>query len=312
MGTLKRVAIGISCLILLASCSHKKPVSTPPPPVQTTNPTPVDVNAQFPSNSRSLLQPSELENAKIEFGPMALESLEVSEKIRVNLTQAQLKFISTDIKKENSFEIKLLKGNANNCKVKVAKSDKYLTVVEHFNENEKCKFYIEIKLYETVPVEIALGVGSLWASNWDDSILVNIENGDVDFENISSLDITCKECTVAGSGVRETLKYEIGNGNIGVEGLSAAVNGKTSGDTVLKWSKLSFGTNVSVESSSGDIIVGLPHAPPYIFDLKVPNGDVYSSLHPDSIAMLERSPSQNIKYTVISIQAEVGNVRLGY
>ncbi len=261
--------------------------------------------SDFPNNPMSVIKLEEITNAKIEFGPLVIDPLEVQNRINIKLSNAQIKLISTDKKKDNLLEIKLVKGNPNNCKIKVMHSDQLLFLAENFNADEKCKFFVEIKLYETVPVDLTLGIGSIWASEWDDTINVKLQNGDVDFENIGSLNIKCKECTVAGSGVSGDLSYEIGNGNVGVEGLSQKVIGSTLGDTVLKWNMVNKSSQSSIISRGGDIILSFPKSGSMRFELNVPIGDVYSTILPDLVSVTDTA-------AVFKVYAETGNVRLGH
>lgn len=288
---------------VLVSCSHKKAEEVKVTPEVSSESSPVPT--EFPNNPRAIIKLEEIANAKTEIGPLVIDPIEVKEKINIKLSNAQIKLVASENKKQNILEIKLVQGNPNICKVKIVRSEQFLFLVENYSTNEKCKFSVDVKLFETVPVELFIGNGSVWASEWDDSIQIKMDNGDVDFENIDSLNLVCKECTVAGSGVSTDIFYEIGNGNVGIENIHGSVKGTTSGDTVLKWSKFNKGAVGTIHSKVGDIFVGIPQISQVYFDIRAPHGDVYSFIKPENIGSVEVGNK-------IGIHIETGNLHLGY
>ncbi|MBI2605196.1 MAG: hypothetical protein HYW49_03850 [Deltaproteobacteria bacterium] len=268
-------------------------------------------------NARSVLTEDEKSQAAIEIGLPGKTELDVPGKIRISLSNARVRLDGATKAGGASITVKLAKGKPT-CKTKLAVSPTRLTLVEasatdmgeSAGGNGKpgaCHYEVKIATPDAGELEVDIRRGSLAVSNWPEPIRVRLRWGEIEFEAIGPLSVDCVECSIDGSGIAGKLRYSVGKGNIGVEGLTGSVDGFTHGDTVLRWKKMNPGSQVSVTSLVGDVILEIPKTVPLALDLRVPKGEIYSRLKPSEVVVNSQELRRGIPLTVV---AESGNLRL--
>lgn len=168
---------------------------------------------------------------------------------------------------------------------------------EYFHSGLACHYQIALAV-RTTPAEFVLKQGSIDVENWDHEIQARMDWGEMNLLNVGGLQVLCGECTLTGERVHGKVRFDIQKGNIGLDGLEDSVQGRTQGDLVLKWAKISRSSEVKIHSLAGDVILAIPGRVPLAMDLQVPRGEVYSKFLPSSFGV------------PVSINAEQGNIRL--
>lgn len=168
---------------------------------------------------------------------------------------------------------------------------------EFFHSGLNCHYQIELAL-RTTPAEFVLKRGTLDIENWDHLVQARMDWGEMNVSNVGALQVLCGECTLTGERVHGKVRFDVQKGNIGLDGLEDSVEGRTQGDLVLKWAKLSRSSEVKIHSLAGDVILAIPGRVPLSMDLQVPRGEVYSKFLPSHLGV------------PVSVTAEQGNVRL--
>ena len=303
--------LSICGALMVSSCAHKSEIvaengsaNVPPsaPPVE----------ESYPDNPRTVISEDEKQDATIITGLIDNGKLENHyEKIRINVAHARLKIETAEVKSfpkktAGLITVKLLKGPSN-CKIKLVTTETRLTLVDFMPEEVKCRFQIEISTAKPAELMINIERGVASISNWKESITVESKNADVDIAEVGPTAVKCERCTFSGSGVYGRLKYEIDNGNVGVEGLTATVDGRTLGDVVLKWNKVLPGSFIKVLSHYGDVFLTIPQKTLLALDLKVPKGEVYSNKKSSELVLNSAELHGGMP---VSVVAETGNVRI--
>jgi hypothetical protein len=261
------------------------------------------------------------------------KDLDAFDLIQIDLTHAEL-FLSTQkgIKK-GSLLIRRVDGN---CDYKLIERefDLYLTdsvflsaVKSKKSKSfipalEKCHFEVQLVLPEAARLKIHLKRGLLSLDHWRESLELKMGWGDIDlFESGSKLvdsflqdrwisaptniDIECGRCTLTGMQLEGSLKYNLEAGNVGLSLLEDSVEGKTLGDTVLRWKKLALHSKIQVESKAGDVHLFFPGGAPIRAELK------NLTIKPGEEDPLAKFSVSNLSSSIpVEVSAESGNVKL--
>jgi hypothetical protein len=163
-----------------------------------------------------------------------------------------------------------------------------------------CEYGVDIKMYETFPVEFNLKKATLFVENWDKPLTVDMSWGSIDLVSVSAINVKCGDCDLTGEKIKGHVQFNLDNGNVGLSGLTSNVEGITYGDTVLKWERLAQDSEVKLVSRAGDVILQFPKGVHLALDLKVPKGEIYS----------KNEEAAEKKGIPVSITAEAGNVKL--
>jgi hypothetical protein len=172
-----------------------------------------------------------------------------------------------------------------------------------------CRYAVELSSPEAAELLVDLKRGSVLVENWAEAVSVKLDWGDVDVGAVGPLNVECGWCTLTGEGVRGSLHYAIENGNVGMADLAGSVEGHTSGDTVLKWSRLPRDGSVKLASTAGDVILVFPGGMDLNIDLKAPRGEIYPRVDDDSAKRLGCYEGKHPGIPV-TVSAAAGNVRI--
>lgn len=241
-------------------------------------------------------------------------------KVSISLAYADVTIVAGVATRKGTLRVQRLKGGEN-CKVYLHESKTIFELTETppvetataslsatakrlFSRTSvpstgRCRFAVELGLREASQLNVDLKRGAILLEQWDQPTSLKLDWGDIDVGTVGALDVKCGRCTLAGEGVAGPLRFTIESGNVGLSGLVGAVDGKTLGDTILKWSKVKAGAAVKLVSQSGDVILTFPRGVPLDMQLKAPRGDVYIQKdHPENNGI------------PVSVTAEIGNVKL--
>ena len=250
----------------------------------------------------------------VEVSSLDRSDLKSYPKISIHLAYAELSLSSGAGFRKGKLKIEKLSGDAD-CKIRVIESDKGLEISEPLGKHgaalsavlkvrsalpivSKCRFSIELGLKKAVDTNIELIRGMVSAESWDEPLHVKLDWGEIDVGTVGSLTVVCGRCTLTGDGIEGPLHYSLETGNVGMAGLSGTVEGRTLGDTVLKWRKLHSDSTVKLVSRAGDVILFFPESVPLAIDLKAPHGEVNSRFQTGAHGV------------PVSVSAELGNVQV--
>lgn len=234
------------------------------------------------------------------------------EKIAINLTHADVSLVGNVPARKGRLKLERVAGDQN-CLVKMSETNQTLDLTDDSKPDlelnssrhksalppsSRCHFSIEIGLPEAIETSIALTRGLVSAEAWDAALELKIAWGDIDVGSVGPLNVNCGRCTLTGDGVSGPFHYALNVGNVGVSGLSDSVDGRTLGDTVLKWKKIKSDSNVKVASHAGDVILFFPRFAPLALSLQAPRGEVFSK------------ESEREHGVPVSASAELGNIQL--
>lgn len=248
--------------------------------------------------------------------------LDVFEKLSINLAFADVRLTGDYAGRKGTVRVQRIKGDAS-CKVyldrnaqslelsenppsrssetaiSVSAVKKLLARVSSMPPEARCRYSVEVGLKTAAELSIELKRGAIAIEHWDKPAYVRVDWGDIDVGSVDALDVKCGRCTLAGEGIAGALRFALDSGNVGLSGLSGAVEGQTYGDTILKWRRVKPNAAVKLVSKAGDVILTFPKGVPLDMELKAPRGDVFT---PKDKVQRHGIP--------VSVTAEVGNVRL--
>lgn len=306
-----RILLILTLATVFTACAAKKPAqqqdAAPSAGIPQAEPQkPAD---PVPDNIRSKISEDETHDAQIVTGLLENGKLDHKfEGVRMSFASARVSLKSVPSKKPTgTLHVRLLKGDPAACKARTVLSPTRITIVDWMPSDQRCRFDVELILSQAVDLDLDVGAGAVDVSGWNQPVRIRTDLADVNVENVGALTVKGAQVTLSGSGVSGPLKWEFDHGNVGIEALSAGAEGKTSGDVVLKWTKMDPGSKVDVQTKHGDVALAIPKAVHVALDLKVPRGEVYVSLKEREFAM----NSQELRSGhPVNVTAELGSVRI--
>lgn len=270
------------------------------------------VNPISPASQKTAQEASEIIDQLIAVTEKSLlvqNNLDDFNKIEINVPFADIQVEAGLPRRQTALRIQRLEGG-DGCRIRIVENDTELKLsyaeepqstkpaAASAGKKDQCRFGIDLRLHEAAALGVDVRRGGIMVERWKEPVDIKMESGDIDLGDVGPVSVVCGKCTLAGDGVTGALKYTIEQGNVGLAGLVGGAEGKTLGDTILKWKSIRAGTKINVVSRAGDIYLVFPKGTPLSTELKAPKGDVDSRFKDQGSGI------------PVSVQADLGNVRV--